>query len=106
MVILVNYSAGFRDGFRAGYMEAQRDQRNEVLGIMTAEDYPPTYIDRLRMDISPEPTTKSKRRRKDPKMKKALREANARLRNKNGSLKKGKTQADIMKLAHRLKKKM
>jgi len=37
---------------------------------------------------------------------KALREANARLRKKNGQLKKGKTQADVMKLAQRLKKKM
>ena len=36
----------------------------------------------------------------------ALREANARLRKKNGQLKKGKTQADIMRLAQRLKKKM
>ena len=49
---------------------------------------------------------KSRRRRKDPKMKKALREANNRYRNKNGKIKKGRTQADIMKLAHRLKKKM
>ena len=36
----------------------------------------------------------------------ALKMANARLRNKNGSLKKGKTQTDVMKLAQRLKKKM
>jgi len=37
---------------------------------------------------------------------KALKMANARLRNKNGSLRKGKTQSDVMKLAQRLKKKM
>ena len=37
---------------------------------------------------------------------KALKIANARLRKKNGQLKKGKTQADVMKLAQRLKKKM
>ena len=37
---------------------------------------------------------------------KALKMANARLRNKNGSLKKGKSQTDVMKLAQRLKKKM
>ena len=36
----------------------------------------------------------------------ALEEANARLRKKNGQLRKGKTQADIMRLAHRLRKKM
>tara|TARA_Y100001973_G_C5178598_1_gene323519 strand:+ start:1295 stop:1540 length:246 start_codon:yes stop_codon:yes gene_type:complete len=49
---------------------------------------------------------KLKRRRRDPKLKKALRQANAKLRNKNGSLKKGKSQSDVMKLAHKLKKKM
>lgn len=49
---------------------------------------------------------KPKRKRRDPKMKRALREANSRLRNKNGSLKKGKSQSDVMRLAHRLKKKM
>lgn len=36
----------------------------------------------------------------------ALKTANARLRKKNGQLKKGKTQADVMRLAQRLKKKM
>ena len=37
---------------------------------------------------------------------KALKEANSRLRNKNGSLRKGKTQTDVMRLAQRLKRKM
>lgn len=40
------------------------------------------------------------------KLSKALKIANARLRNKNGSLKKNKTQSDVMRLAQRLKKKM
>ena len=40
------------------------------------------------------------------KLSKALKIANARLRNKNGSLRKGKSQTDVMKLAQRLKKKM
>ena len=35
----------------------------------------------------------------------ALKEANSKLRKKNGDLKKGKTQADVMKMAHRLVKK-
>ena len=51
-------------------------------------------------------TPKPKRRKRNPKLKKALQEANRKLRNKNGSLKKGKTQADVMKTAHRLMKKM
>ena len=51
-------------------------------------------------------STQKKRRKRNPKLKKALQEANKKLRNKNGSLKKGKTQADVMKTAHRLMKKM
>ena len=35
----------------------------------------------------------------------ALKTANSKLRKKNGELKKGKTQADVMKMAHRLVKK-
>ena len=49
---------------------------------------------------------KKRRSRRNPKLKQALKQANARLRNKNGKLKKGKTQSDVMKLAHRLRKKM
>ena len=37
---------------------------------------------------------------------KALREANSKLRLKNGQLRKGKTQKDVMRLAQKLKKKM
>ena len=42
----------------------------------------------------------------DKLMSKALAEANSRYRKKNGQLRKGKTQADVMRLAHRLRKKM
>ena len=54
----------------------------------------------------PEPQPKKRKRRKNPKLAKAVREANQRLRTKSGKLRKGKTQADIMRLAHRLLKKM
>lgn len=47
-----------------------------------------------------------KKSKTDKNMSKALREANSRLRTKNGRLKKGKTQGDVMRLAHRLRKKM
>ena len=46
------------------------------------------------------------RRKKNPKLKRALTEANRRMRLKSGKLRKGKTQADVMRLAHRLLKKM
>lgn len=50
-------------------------------------------------------TTKVKRK-KNPKLAAAFREANARYRTKSGKLRKGRTQADIARLAHRLLKRM
>lgn len=44
--------------------------------------------------------------KKDPKMAKALRKANALMRTKTGKLRKGKTQADVMRKAHQLRRKM
>ena len=44
--------------------------------------------------------------KKDPKMAKALRKANALGRTKAGKLRKGYTQAKIMKKAHQLRRKM
>ena len=44
--------------------------------------------------------------RKDPKMARALKKANAMARKKNGSFKKGKTQRWVMKKAHQLRKRM
>ncbi len=52
------------------------------------------------------PPLRTKRTRKktkmDKKMSAALKTANAKCRCKNGRLKKGKTQGDVMKMAHRL----
>lgn len=59
----------------------------------------------LGVDVS-KPKRSRKKTKTDKKMSKALREANARLRTKKGLLRKGKTQADVMRLAHRLRKKM
>lgn len=42
----------------------------------------------------------------DKKLSRAFKEANKRLRTKNGSLRKGKTMSDVAKLAHRLRKGM
>tara|TARA_R110001599_G_scaffold56149_1_gene155394 strand:- start:13 stop:447 length:435 start_codon:yes stop_codon:yes gene_type:complete len=58
------------------------------------------------------PLVKPKRKRSrsaraaDKKLSKAFKEANLKLRKKNGQLKKGKTQADVARMAHRLRKKM
>jgi len=50
--------------------------------------------------------TPKRRRRKDRKLSAAFKEANKRLRTKSGKLRKGKTQGDVARLAHRIKKKM
>jgi hypothetical protein len=47
-----------------------------------------------------------KARSADKKLSQAFKEANSRYRTKNGSLRKGRTQADIARLAHKLRKKM
>ena len=79
---------------------------------MTMEEYL-ALVNGLSTDMSmPEPSPpvvedKPKRRKKkNPKLKRALTEANRRMRLKSGKLRKGKTQADVMRLAHRLLKKM
>ena len=63
------------------------------------------------LSMQTEATPKPKRRSRaaksqDKKLSMAFKEANARYRTKNGSLRAGRTQADIARLAHRLKKKM
>ena len=54
-------------------------------------------------EVSAQPKRRGK---KNPKLKRALIEANRRMRLKSGKLRKGKTQADVMRLAHKLLKKM
>jgi len=52
------------------------------------------------------PRTKAKRKgKKNPKLAAAFREANARYRTKSGKLRKGRTQADIARLAQRIYRK-
>ena len=62
--------------------------------------------DIIREEVPSAPAPAPKKRRKNPKLKRAVTEANQKLRLKNGQLRKGKTQADVMRLAHRLMKKM
>lgn len=50
--------------------------------------------------------TKRGARRANKKLSAAFKEANRRLRTKSGKLRKGKTQADVARLAQRLRKKM
>lgn len=59
-------------------------------------------------DLVKMPTPKKRKRvgKKDPKMARALRQANSMMRTKSGKLRKGKTQADVMRKAHQLRRKM
>jgi hypothetical protein len=52
----------------------------------------------------PKPRKKNKKHCKN--LSQCFRQANAKLRLKNGQLRKGKTQSDVAKMAHRLLKKM
>jgi len=56
--------------------------------------------------VKPKRTRSRTARASDKKLSKAFRMANEKLRKKNGQLKKGKTQADVARMAQRLRKKM
>lgn len=61
--------------------------------------------------IGPMPALPKKKRsaaakRSDKKLSRAFREANSKMRLKNGQLRKGRTQADVARLAQKLRKKM
>jgi hypothetical protein len=56
--------------------------------------------------LSQDKPKKSRRSKKNPKLKAALKEANRRMRTQSGKLRKGRTQSDVMTLAHKLRKKM
>ena len=56
--------------------------------------------------VKPKKKRSKAARSADKKLSKAFKMANEKLRKKNGQLKKGKTQADVARMAHRLRKKM
>lgn len=57
-------------------------------------------------DLPADKPKKKSKRKKNPKLAAAFKEANARYRTKSGKLRKGRTQADIARLAQRLRRKM
>ena len=57
--------------------------------------------------VADKPRRRSRQaRQQDRKLSNAFKEANRRYRKKDGSLRSGRSQADIAKLAHKLRKKM
>ena len=79
---------------------------------MLGEAGPEMVIPLTGMGALTSPMMKPKRKRSksartaDKKLSRAFRMANEKLRKKNGQLKKGKTQADVARMAQRLRKKM
>lgn len=81
------WERGYDAGYRAALGTARRDIGRDI-GKST-------------------PTRKTRKpRKKDPKMARALKEANNKGRTSKGSLRKGWTQSRIMTLAHKLKRGM
>ena len=76
--------------------------------LVKASSMPPSVMQRGG-GVAFYPTLNTKRTRRKTKMDKTmsrcLKEANSKLRLKNGKLRKGKTMSDVMKMAHRLCKK-
>lgn len=88
----------------------KKDPQRGELPLMSARNRRRSgsaFASQFRFDKIQPRTTKRTRKKTstDKKMSKALKQANAKLRNKNGKLKKGKTMKDVMKMAHRLRKK-
>jgi len=84
------------------------DEYMAIMRLITSERESEGASLALREDSITKPKRKTSRKASTSRknLSKALKKANAQLRTKNGSLRKGKTQADVMRLAQRLKKKM
>jgi hypothetical protein len=104
--------ADFMTGYRQGYTDALRDLANRGIIAQTAAPLVGTSPSGMAMAIDEAVQTPPKKRRsrtaraQDKKLSQAFKEANMKLRKKDGSLRSGRTQADIARLAHKLKKKM
>lgn len=82
------------------------DEYMAIMRLITSEKESEGVREEMKASAAPKKRVTRKSRSARNKLSKALKQANARYRNKNGSLKKGKSQADVMKLAQRLRKKM
>ena len=111
-------AAAILAGFKQGVI-AESKRQATMVGKEIVRELPSALADTsalvnqalLFVEETAEVAQKPKRRSKaarsaDKKLSKAFKEANARYRKKDGSLRAGRTQADIAKLAHKLRKKM
>jgi len=106
--------AGFKQGVIA---EAKR--QSIMVGKEAVRELPGALLDTQALvnqslmfvedtaDVATKPKKRSRSAKaSDKKLSKAFKQANDRYRLKSGKLRKGRTQADIAKLAHKLRKKM
>jgi hypothetical protein len=88
---VVMMMGAWEDGYRTGYNDAINQSRNLI-------------PEPMRMRPMQTPQKKKRVGKKDPKMARALRKANAKARKKNGSFKKGYDQARVMREAHKIRR--
>ena len=86
-------------------MDAQAAQAGLTDGVALFEQGANKVLDIIPSLVKPKKRSRSARA-SDKKLSKAFKEANSKLRLKSGQLKKGKTQADLARLAQKLRKKM
>ena len=119
MAISEEIAAAVLAGFKQGVI-AESKRQATMLGKEVVRELPGALADTSAMvnqallfvEETAEVATKKPKRRSraarsaDKKLSAAFKEANRRYRTKSGALRAGRTQADIAKLAHKLRKKM
>lgn len=118
LAIADEVAAAVLAGFKQGVI-AEAKRQSVMVGKEVVRELPSALADTsalvnqalLFVEETAEVAQKPKRRSRaarsaDKKLSKAFKEANRRYRTKSGKLRTGRTQADIAKLAHKLRKKM
>lgn len=118
LAIADEVAAAVLAGFKQGVL-AEAKRQSVMVGKEVVRELPGALADTsalvnqalLFVEETAEVAQKPKRRSRaarsaDKKLSAAFKEANRRYRKKDGSLRTGRTQADIAKLAHKLRKKM
>lgn len=118
MAIADEVAAAVLAGFKQGVI-AEAKRQSVMVGKEVVRELPAALADTGALvtsalmfveetaEIAQKPKKRSRSARAaDKKLARAFKEANARYRLKSGALRKGRTQADIARLAHKLRKKM
>ena len=118
MAISDELAAAVLAGFKQGVI-AEAKRQSVMVGKEVVRELPAALLDTqslvnqslmfvedtATMAVQPKKKRSRAARAADKKLSEAFKEANRRYRKKDGSLRSGRTQADIAKLAHKLRKK-